>query len=73
MNRRRKAAYSPGWSPANATAWCDYHDRGCNDAYIRRKHCLTKQKGRPCRHLRELPPSGEPPENPNNHHVHKAK
>lgn len=62
---RRRKAYAPGWAPKDATAWCVYHDRGCNDAYIRKKHCLTKQKGRPCRHLRVLPLGGG---KPGNHH-----
>lgn len=56
---KRRKVYVPGWAPKDATAWCVYHDRGCNDAYIRKKHCLTKQKGRPCRHLRVLPLDGE--------------
>lgn len=62
---RRRKAYRSGWAPPNATAWCGYHDRGCNDVYIRKKHCLTKNRGRPCRYLRVLPLGGE---DPGSHH-----
>lgn len=55
--KRNKKTYRPGWAPPNVTAWCDYHDRGCNDRYMRSKKCLTKQKGRPCRYLRVLVPA----------------
>ena len=52
--RKRKPAYEPGWAPANAVAWCDFHDRGMNYKYIRRKHCLMRRQGKPCKHLHWL-------------------
>ena len=52
---RKKPPYRPGWAPANAAAWCGYHDRGMNYFYIRKKHCLMHRRGRPCPHLTWLP------------------
>lgn len=50
--KKHPTAYVPGWSPPNAVAWCDLHDRGMNVKYIRHKYCL---KGKPCKHLHWLP------------------
>lgn len=58
---KKKPPYLPGWSPANAVAWCDFHDRGMNYKYIRRKKCLMRRHGKPCPHLRWFPLS------PSNH------
>lgn len=44
----KKKTYPPGWSPPDAVAWCDFHQRGMNYRYIRRKRCLFKG---PCKHL----------------------
>lgn len=52
-HKKKPPAYTPGWSPPNAVAWCAYHDRGMNYKYIRRKKCLSR--GKPCRHLRWFP------------------
>ena len=49
---KKKKKYVPGYMPPDAVAWCEYHGRGMNYAYIRRKHCVIRDKRKPCKHLR---------------------
>ena len=48
---KKKKEYKPGYMPRDAVAWCDYHDRGMNYEYIRRKHCLFNKQRKQCKHL----------------------
>jgi len=47
-----------GKPPANATAWCDLHERLMNDIYIRRRGCAMRR----CKHLNWLEGTGPPDE-----------
>lgn len=63
MSRRKKRgrAYFPGYSPANAAAWCALHSRGMNAQYMRAKHCISRTGA--CQHLRwEAPETNHEPE-----------
>ncbi|WP_312158843.1 hypothetical protein [Oscillibacter sp.] len=52
----KKKQYRPGWTPPDAVAWCDFHQRGMNYPYIRRKRCLFRRHcSRPCKHLQWFP------------------
>ena len=57
MKRRKKRGrgHSPGWSPADAVAWCALHGRGMNAKYMRVKHCVSRTGA--CQHLRWAPPA----------------
>lgn len=56
--RKRKNGYAPGWYPPDAIAWCRLHERGMNQAYIRKKGCLTKSRQPYCKHFQWLGTAG---------------
>lgn len=56
---RKKKEYKPGWSRPDAVAWCDFHNRGMNYRYIRRKFCLCRRNRGICKHLKWFPAETE--------------